>query len=102
MCFRCRQPTFDNKNIIVCQEVKASRILAPRKREPKFVLNGIDKVTLWGEHATILGWYETSEDLQKEIAEITDALNRGKASYTLKYSADVELVGVFEQPRIKK
>ena len=94
--------TFDNKNIIVCHEVKASRILAPRKREPKFVLNGIDQVTLWGEHSTILGWYETSEDLQKEIAEITDALNRGKASYTLKYSADVELVGVFEQPRIKK
>ena len=94
--------TFDNKAVIVCQEVKASRILAPGKRGPKFVLSGIDKITLGGEHSTILGWYETSEDVQKEIAEITDALNQGKASYTLKYSADVELVGVFEQPRIKK
>ena len=39
--------------------------------------------------------------IQKEISEITDALNNGLGSYTLKYAADIEYVGIFSQPKIK-
>lgn len=28
-----------------------------REDEPKYILNGIDKVTFWGEHSVILAWY---------------------------------------------
>lgn len=28
-----------------------------REDEPKYILNGIDKVTFWGEHSVILVWY---------------------------------------------
>ena len=93
--------TFDRENVVVCHAVKSSRILAPGKGEPKYILNGIDKVTFWGEHTTLLGWYETLDNIQKEIKEITDALNKGVGSYSLKYAANVEYVGIFGQPKIK-
>ena len=94
--------TFDKENVVVCHAVKSSPILAPGKREPKYILSGIDRVTFWGEHTTLLGWYETLEDIQKEITEITEALNKGIGSYSLKYTADVEYVGIFGQPKIKR
>ena len=94
--------TFDKESVVVCHAVKSSPILAPGKSEPKYILSGIDKVTFWGEHTTLLGWYETLEDIQKEITEITDALNKGFGSYSLKYAADVEYVGLFGQPKIKR
>ena len=93
--------TFDNENVVVCHAVKASPILFPAKSEPKYILNGIDRVTFWGEHATILGWYSTLEDVQKEIKDITDALSKGEGAYSLKYAADVEFVGLFRQAKIK-
>lgn len=93
--------TFDKQNVVVCQAVKSSPILAPGKREPKYILSGVDRVTFWGEHTVILGWYESLENIQKEIAEITDALSKGISSYCLKYAADVEYVGFFGQPKIK-
>lgn len=93
--------SFDKENVIVCQALKASPILAPGKREPKYILSGVDRVTFWGEHTTILGWYETLEDIQREMAEISEALSKGIGSYSLKYAADVEFVGFFGQPRLK-
>lgn len=93
--------TFNKQNVVVCHAVKSSPILAPGKREPKYILSGVDRVTFWGEHTTILGWYETLKNIQKEIVEITDALNKGIGSYSLKYAADVEFVGFFGQPKIK-
>ena len=82
--------TYDNENVVFCQSVKISPILWPGKDEPKYVLNGVDKVTFWGEHTTILGWYTTLEDVEKEIAEITKAIQNGDSTYKLKYNADVE------------
>lgn len=32
--------------------------------EPKYILNGIDKVTFWGEHPVILAWYVNLEDIE--------------------------------------
>lgn len=92
--------TFNKENVVVCQAVKSSPILFPGKG-PKYILNGIDGVTFWGDHTTLLGWYETLEDIQKEIKEITEALNKGVGSYSLKYAADIEYVGFFGQPKIK-
>lgn len=95
--------TFDNKDVFVCQSVKSSQILFAAKDEPKYVLHGVDNVTFWGEHmTTALGWYATQEEIQKEIKEIVNAMSRGEPAYTLKYAADVEFVGFFGQPKIKK
>ena len=40
--------TYDNKNVVFCKSVKTSPILWPGKDEPKYILNGVDKVTFWG------------------------------------------------------
>lgn len=93
--------TFDDKNVVVCHSVKSSKILASAKGSPKYILEGIDSVSFWGENKTILGWYKTIEDIQKEISEITQAINKGEGTYKLKYNVDIEFVGVFGQPKIK-
>lgn len=94
--------TYDKSTVVVCHSVKSSPILWPGKDEPKFILNGIDKVTFWGEHTIILGWYAAAEDIEKEIAGIADAIQRGENTYELKYNANVEEVGLFGSPKIKK
>lgn len=94
--------TYNKQNVVVCHSVKTSNILWPGKDEPKYILNGTDKVTFWGEHTTILGWYATLEDIEKEIKEITEAINHGEGTYELKYNADIEEVGFLGSPKIKK
>ena len=93
--------TYDDKNVVFCQSVKISPILLPGKNEPKYVLNGIDKVTFWGEHTIILGWYATLEDIKKEISEISNAIKKGENTYELKYNADVK-GGTLGSPKLKK
>jgi len=94
-------PTYDQKNIVSCLTVKSSSILGAGKDEPKYILNGIDKITFWGEHSTLLGWYANAEDIKKEIKAITNAIATGQASYELQYNAEIELKGFFGQPRLK-
>lgn len=94
-------PTYDQKNIVSCLTIKSSSILGAGKNEPKYILNGIDKITFWGEHSTLLGWYADAEDIEKEIKAITDAIANGQTSYELQYNAEVELKGFFGQPRLK-
>lgn len=95
-------PTYDKSKVVVCHAVKSSKILFPSAGEPEYLLFGVDKVTFWGEHTTILGWYHTQEDVQREIIEITEAINKGEGSYNLKYAADIELVGIFGRARVKE
>ncbi len=95
-------PTWNNEKVVVCHAVKSSKIMFPSKDEPGFVLLGVDKVTFWGEHTTILGWYATQEEVQQEITGVMEAMNRGEAAYALKYAADVEFVGIFGRARVKK
>lgn len=59
-------------------------------------------MTFWGEHTTILGWYETLENIEKEIREIAGAINNGGGAYSLKYNAEIELGGFFGSSKIKK
>ena len=94
--------THDKQNVIVCHSVKSSKIMFPHKDEPEYVLLGIDKVTFWGEHTTILGWYAALEDVEKEIREIAEAISIGNGAYKLKYNADVEISGFFGTPKIIK
>ena len=94
--------SFDNKNVVACQKVQCSKIIAARKDEPKYVLYGTGSVSFWGGHNTVLGWYESLEKVQQEISQITEAISQGKPSYKLKYAADIEFVGIFGQPKLKK
>lgn len=94
--------SFDQSNVINCISVKNSKILASGKNGPSYVLTGIDKITFWGEHSTILGFYENANDAQKEVAAINEAIANGEPSYKLRYAANVEYVGLFAQPKLKK
>ena len=93
--------TYDKRNVIVCHYVKSSPIFCPGKNEPKYLLSGIGRVSFWGEHSVILGWYTTLEDIEKEIQEITESLQRGESAYALKYYAEIE-VSFWGTPKIKK
>ena len=86
--------TYDGESIITCHKVSCSRILSTGKKEPKYILNGVDKVTFWGDHNNILGWYAEKKDVHQEIEEITAAINDGVPTYQLKYAAKVK-IGVF-------
>lgn len=89
--------TYDGLDIVNCQAVKSSRILGNGKG-PAYILNGIDGVSFWGEHTTLLGWYRDAESIQKEIGEINLAIQRGEPSCALKYFVPVEFRGIFGQP----
>lgn len=102
MSERIAIPSYDKKCVVRCISVKSNVIIAPKKNEPKYILYGVDKVTFWGEHTTILGWYDSLENIQKEIEEITKAISEGKSTYELKYYTDIEVKGIFQQPKVKK
>lgn len=83
--------TFDGKTVVTCHKVSVSNVLLAGKDEPKYVLNGVDKVSFWGENTTTLGWYTNEEDIKKEIVDITKAINGGLQAYDLKYAAKVKI-----------
>jgi transcriptional regulator with XRE-family HTH domain len=60
------------------------------KDEPKCVLCGTDSSSFLGDNLVLLGWYATNEDAQKEIDEIYKAMQKGDATYELKYNAKVK------------
>ena len=91
--------TYDNKSVVMCQAVKTTKILF-HGNGPKYILYGIDGVSFWGEHTTILGWYKNDEDIQQEIKEIAEAITQGKTQYTLKYYKNIKFKGIFGQPTI--
>lgn len=94
--------SFDNKSIVNCQKVTCTTVAVALKDEPKYILYGIDSISFWGEHNTLLGWYESLDKIEQEIKEIMEAISRGEPSYKLKYAADIEYTGIFKQPKLKK
>ena len=76
--------SYDRKNIIGCHSIKTSTILAPGKG-PKYILNGIDRFSIFGEHSVVLGMYAETEEIEKEIEAIREAVARGDRTYTLQY-----------------
>lgn len=91
---------YDNKCVVLCESVNSAKILFSAKDEPKYILNGVDKAAILGNHTVILGYYSCLEDTEKEISEITAAISRGESSYKLKYNLEVEdkTIGI---PKIK-
>ena len=61
------------------------------KNQPRCTLFGIDKRSFWGDNLVMLGWYATHEDAQRELKEILEAMQKGEATYQLKYFAKVTL-----------
>lgn len=94
--------TSNGSNVISCHAVKSSSILFTRKNEPKYILLGIDSVTFWGEHTTILGWYASLDDIENEIEKISNAIQNGEVTYKLEHASDIEFVGFFGQPKLKE
>ena len=74
----------DGRQMIGCQSIKTSTILAPGEG-PKYALNGIDCISVFGEQSVLLGIYEGSEDIEKEIAGIREAVERGERTYRLQF-----------------
>ena len=87
--------SFNNNSIVQCLSVKISKILSPEKYKSPYLLLGVDKITLLGEHTVILAWYEKLEDIQKEIIDISKAIENKKLTYSLKYFSDVDFKGMF-------
>lgn len=87
--------SFNNNSIVQCLSVKISKILSPKKYNSPYLLLGVDKITLLGEHTVILAWYEKLEDIQKEIIDISKAIENKKLTYSLKYFSDVDFKGMF-------
>ncbi len=83
--------TYDGETVVQCYKFKIGIAILTPKNGPKFVLWGIEKATFWGENKTILGWYRTREDAQREIEAITAAIGNAQSAYELKYAAEVKM-----------
>lgn len=83
-----------NEDVLIrCYKFFISPMALPAKREPKFVLVGVDGVILaglFGDRQNNLGWYAEKEDVQKEIAAIAEAVKSGKRTYKLQYNCKVK------------
>ncbi len=86
---------FDGSQTVNCISVKYSKILAPAKNEPTYILQGVDSVGMFGPHTVNLGWYDDEAAVKKEMEEILQAIERGEVMYQLKYYTDVEFKGIF-------
>ena len=78
--------------VVKCSKVTSSPKFKGGKNSPQYALfAGFDSGGLFGgTQSAFLGWYANSEQLEKEISEIQDAIFRGIPTYELKYSAKVE------------
>ena len=74
--------------IVACHKVVASGKMSGGKSSPQYALFGKSEGSgFFGEEpTTFLGWYANEKDISKEIMEIHDAIVKGIATYTLKYS----------------
>lgn len=78
--------------VVKCCKVMSSPKFKGGKKSPQYALFAArdDVVSFWGTQSTFLGWYANAEQLEKEIAEIQNAIFRGIPTYELKYSVKVE------------
>lgn len=81
------------QQMVCCFKAISSPVFHARKDQPKFLLLAVDKITLWGEHTTQLGWYQTELEIQKEIQQINIAIKQQISTYTLQYNIEVETKG---------
>jgi len=88
---RIRITSHDEMATVMCVNVKASgRFKTTSVAEPKYALFGItDSSSVWGDNATLLGWYEDEESIKKEIDAIHSAFENGDKTYEIKYAVKV-------------
>lgn len=86
--------TSPHENVIVpCYKVASSSRMMGGRGTPQYFLFGVSqgKTNFWGEQpTTFLGWYRDQDAIAKEVEEIHQAILRGEASYTLRYSVRTE------------
>ncbi len=80
--------TSPNEGVIVdASFVARSQEFKGSKNSPKYALFASEKSTsLFGPQNKFLSWYRDIEDITKEIEEINQAMDKGEASYILRYS----------------
>lgn len=78
--------------VVKCYKVMSSQKFKGGKKSPQYALYAAssDGISFWGASYTFLAWYADAEQLEKEIAEIKDAIFSGIPTYELKYSVKVE------------
>ncbi|MDE6133601.1 MAG: helix-turn-helix domain-containing protein, partial [Oscillospiraceae bacterium] len=80
-----------NEDVLVrCYKFSILPVVFPTKREPKFALTGVNSTGIFGDNTTELGWYKEKEDVQKEIAAISEAVKSGQRTYQLQYCCKVK------------
>lgn len=80
-----------NEDIFVrCYKFKIMPVAFPAKREPKFILAGVDSMGIFGDNLNELGFYAEKEDVRKEMAEIAEAVKSGKRTYQLQFNCKVK------------
>lgn len=80
-----------NEDILLrCYKFSIMPVVLPAKREPKFILAGVDSASFLGDNQNILGYYVNKEDAQKELTEIAEAVKSGKRTYQLQYNCKVK------------
>ena len=83
--------SYDGKSIVNCYKVLASHVMYKAKDdEPKYWLIGVNSGAFWGEKSIVLGWYTDEENIQKEMSEIAQAINKGETAYELRYAIKVK------------
>ena len=82
----------NEKAAVTCSKVMASGKMRGGKRAPQYALFGASGTgsAFWGEPTTFLGWYANEEQITREMEEICAAIETGRPSYTLQYSAKTE------------
>ena len=95
-------PVFDGSKPVSCLSVKYDKIAFPAKKEPPFILSGIDRFGVFGEHSVILGWYEDEETVKKELLTILDAIEKRHSLYTLQYFSPVRFTAFGTAARVEK
>lgn len=53
------------------------------------MLNGVDGINVFGEHNVLLGMYMGSENEEREITAIQEAIEKGDKTYPFRYATDV-------------
>lgn len=76
--------------MIRCYKFEIMPVVLPAKREPKFILAGVDSSSFLGDNTNTLGYYISKEDAQKELEAIVEALKNGERIYQLQYNCKVK------------
>lgn len=80
-----------NEDILLrCYKFSIMPVVLPARREPKFILTGVDSASFLGDNQNILGYYVNKKDAQKELTEIIEAVKSGKRTYQLQYNCKVK------------